>query len=483
MRKRGYSRIALGIVGIVCILALGACEKEKQVPPLPTQQVPQRGVEFITPGPNSFDSADTAVVISKDTEEQTITFLNLDTNRKYTLFVVGSTTFADKYGEVLSFDQVKEGEIGEITFLKNKKRLNSFWISNEAWSYESLERYEINPVRKTITVGTESFQLTDSTTYFSQGKIIEMMDLNAVDTLTIKGIGNHVLSVDVTKGHGYLRLKNEAQFWGGFIEIGSSDIRVIEEDMLLTVPEGTHQVVISHKLGGGEKKVSISRNRETELDIGDLEIETPKQGNVIFSMTPSNAVLYVDGTKVDAASPVLLPYGIHQIIARAEGYSTLTSYIKVASESGGIDVTLEKLESEKTEDQTSGYKIYIDQPEGAEVFLDGNYIGMVPVSTKKTQGVHSVTLRKNGCVTRSYTIHVDSEAKDVTYSFAELEIEEKNADSDKESRGEEKTSDEPEESEEYEGDPWEGSEEDEGDPWEESKEYEGDPWEESEEHE
>ena len=77
-------------------------------------------------------------------------------------------------------------------------------------------------------------------------------------------------------------------------------------------------------------------------------------------------------------------------------------------------------EEEDTIDISSYYKVYIDTPEGVEVYLDGNYIGISPVSFAKKPGTHTITLRKNGYVTRSYTIEIDKEEKDVTYSFADL---------------------------------------------------------------
>ncbi|MDE6517621.1 MAG: PEGA domain-containing protein, partial [Acetatifactor sp.] len=63
---------------------------------------------------------------------------------------------------------------------------------------------------------------------------------------------------------------------------------------------------------------------------------------------------------------------------------------------------------------------FVDAPEVAEVYLDGNYVGIAPTSFPKSEGSHIITLRRSGCETRSYTISVDGEYKDITYSFAEL---------------------------------------------------------------
>lgn len=293
-----------------------------------------------------------------------------------------------------------------------------------------------------MAIGSEIFKLSDCTRYFSGEKPVDEMDLVAADILTIQGIGSSVYSVVVEKGHGYLRLVNDENFVGGWIEIGQSIIQRITQDMLLTVPEGSYQVNISHKGGGGIKNVIINRNDETTLDIGDLEVAEVQYGMVLFSLNPSSAQLYIDGTEVDPSQPITLEYGLHQMIARAEGYSSLTQYIRVGQASAGLDVTLDAVDDGEEEEDTSEeeeekgteeaatsyYKVYVDAPEGVEVYLDGNYVGISPCSFKKAPGSHVITLRKTGYETRSYTVQVDDEDKDISYSFVDLAaVEEKSA--------------------------------------------------------
>ena len=55
-----------------------------------------------------------------------------------------------------------------------------------------------------------------------------------------------------------------------------------------------------------------------------------------------------------------------------------------------------------------------------EAYLNGSYIGITPVDFPKAAGNYVVTLRKTGYQTRSYTLQIDSEKKDVNYSFTEL---------------------------------------------------------------
>lgn len=428
--SRGHKKIITGIMvlaGMVGILtACGQRPAAGGESTAPTVSQEQPGTGFVVAGPNSYDSADTAVLVEKDGKEGTVKLLNLELGRTYTLSVEGTSTLYDKYGEAVSLEQIKPGDIVDVTFLRSKKRLNTLQLSPSAWVNESVSRYEMDLQRKEVTIGENVYKLTGDTIYLSQGMQIEAMDLNPADVLTLKGIGSSILSVNVEQGHGYLRLKNDENFIGGFMEIGQSSIRRIEADMLLTVPEGSYQIQISKNGGGGTKEVTIRRGEETTLDIGDLEVPETQYGTVLFSLTPSKASLYIDGEKADPSGPVTLEYGIHQLIVRASGYQTITTYIKVAQPSGGLDITLDENDADQEnaeqeeKEKLAQYKVFVDAPAGAEVYVDGNYVGIAPMSFTKSSGSHIITLRRSGYETRSYTISVDSEYKDVTYSFAEL---------------------------------------------------------------
>ena len=108
----------------------------------------------------------------------------------------------------------------------------------------------------------EYYTLEESTVVLSQGKPVEFLDIHGQDVLKIKGKDHKIYSITIENGHGYLRLDNVEYFVGGWIEVGKT-IQKIEEDTLLTVPEGIHQVYISHSGMEGTKEVTIARNQET----------------------------------------------------------------------------------------------------------------------------------------------------------------------------------------------------------------------------
>lgn len=515
------------IMGVFVVAFISGCGYDNyKTDTAPVEQEDTINYSILLPG--TYDSKDTAVFLSKNEEEKTLTFFNLEKARNYTLNYDGTTSFYDKYDEALALSQVKEGTIVDVTFLKNSKKLNTLQVSKEAWTNSGVSRVDINEGKRNITIGSDIYKYTDDLVVIQDKKQMEIMDINAVDVLTVNGIGTSIYSVQIEKGHGYLRLLGDEYVIGGWIEVGQSLIQEITEGMLLTVPEGSYDVVISHKKYNAVERVTINRNEETTLDISDIQGEETKKGTVIFTAKPANATVFVDGEEVDISGPVELDYGIHQLMAKAEGYKTSISYLKVAEKFAGISIVLdkadeddseieedesEKNESEKDESEkdeskedkdkvdkdktdkdnsntenstdknktdkdttdknntdknntdknntvsggdntgtgntatgndsvsdntsnnTSGnnssststgdyYKVYIDNPAGVEVYVDGNYVGITPISFKKVSGIHVVTLRKSGYETRSYTISVDSEKKDASYSFVDLESEE-----------------------------------------------------------
>lgn len=442
---------------------------------------PEKKTGFIVPTIGSYDSADTAIVVKKDRTKSTITLQNIDLGKHYTLEYHGLTSISDKYGEAISIDQLKIGQIVEVTFLKNKKTLTSAAISSRAWKFSEVIKYELGEKNKTLTIADQIYKLNDDVIIVSNDGIIDPLDLNSRDILTVYGIDHIIHSITVDKGHGYLRLVNDQDLIGGWIEVGTVIVPVTES-MLLTVPEGKHQVLISNKGISGTKEIEIVRNQETELDISDFKIEQLKTGKIIFTVTPTNSVVYVDSQKVDITKEVTLSYGIHQINVRAKGYDSITQLVKVGQELGNISIELEKTKIEKSktdkdkdkdkdsekdkdkddednedvdenndEDDSESNKnnnnneiftgtdqinngdiidnilgigdfsVLINEPQDVEVYLDGNYLGITPTSFKKKQGIHEITLRKTGHQTRTYSIIVDGEEKDISFAFSPLE--------------------------------------------------------------
>lgn len=441
---------------------------------------------FIPAASGNYDSRDTAIVISKNTADATITFKNMELGRYYTLNYDGATAYYDKYGQALSLDQVRIGEIVSVDFLHRAKRLDSLHLSAEAFVFDRVEQFALEAGSREMILNNEVYRVAQDAVVLTNKGVGEQMDINEADVLRVSGHDHLIESIVVERGHGYLRLANDSFFIGGFLEVDHSKIYQVSEDMLLSVPEGTYEVTISNAGCSGTETITVARDEEYEWDVSEWQGEA-KYGVLVFTVSPSNAKVYIDGRRVDVETEQELTYGIHQMVVVAEGYQTISKYIRVSEEYSNMNISMEwaggdsesennvsdnqaqtlsengvtdvpvssntvsgnsvsgnttsgsaasrnttsgnaasgntsagGTPSDRTPVSASEYKVTIEGPEGVEVFKDGTYIGLAPVSFPKEEGSYIIILRKNGCQTRSYTITVDDSAKDISYSFSAL---------------------------------------------------------------
>jgi len=382
--------------------------------------------EFEASRPGEYDSADTAVVTTVSKVNGTISFYNYELKKYYTLSYDSVSTYADKYGSAITLDQIKEGYIYEITFLKSKKLLVSLKEVKASLVMEDTSGFSVDSAAKVLKYKTESYKLTEGTILLGASSRETIRDLKPEDVLTLVGEDNEVYSITVIKGHGTLKLRGEDDLVGGTLQVGKDLTVHIIKGMEITLPEGEQKISFTKGLTEAEKTVTIDRNEKTVLDVSDIEVEEVKIGKVLFSVTPENAEVYVDGRLIDHSRLQEYTYGLHKLVASASGYETLTRHFKVAESQATLPVSLEKSETkteEKEESKTDGYFIVISAPTGVEVSLDGNYMGMTPISIKKESGSHTITLRKNGYITRTYTVKIENTAENVYYSFESLEKE------------------------------------------------------------
>lgn len=388
------------------------------------------------------DSLDRAVIQKIDEAKQKITFYNTTVAKSYTLSYDNATGIKSRYDEELVAGQLQTGDIVEVSFIKDEKKAKNIWLDSTVTITENVTNFKINRTARTFEMNGEQYAIDASAPVMAEGEILTLMDINEVDTLRIVSSDRTIQSIAISNGHGYVRLVNAERFEGGWVEFGQSIIRKVEKDMLLLLPAGSYDMFISGDGNAGSKSVTVKANEETQVDVSDLVKEeddnSDKIGGIVFTITPSDAVLKIDGTQTDYSGVVNLSYGIHHIEVTRTGYSTLSRYIKVGQEMANISINMEEADDDEDSDtgeSVSGnsaitatdegdYKVYIDAPEGAELYVDGTYIGTIPTSFAKKSGTYTISVRKSGYQTRSYSLEVDDTDKDVRYSFSSLEKEE-----------------------------------------------------------
>lgn len=380
-----------------------------------------------------FLSESRGVLEEVNAQDETITVYRMDEKDEITLIYDNATAVQDKYGSSLTMSQLNPGEIVDLRYNSELRKAGRVNVSSDIWCYDNVEKHEINEGRGTLQVGSETYRISKETKVFSGQEQISLDQILKQDVLSLKGTGYDVASIIVDKGHGYLKLENEEPLVGGFIEVGQAVIQQIREDMLITVPEGSYVVSLSAEGFQETREITIERNKETVLDLGDIDLPQPVNGRVVFSVYPEQASVAVDGITINTAYPILLSFGLHQVTASADGYDTISEYVNVEGETTTVRLTLDEFVantvSGNTVKEDSNHTITIQAPADVEVYQDNLYMGIAPVTYDKTVGEHTITLRKTGYVTRSYTIVIEDDDQDVTYAFPDLDDEATNTSS------------------------------------------------------
>ena len=193
----------------------------------------------------------------------------------------------------------------------------------------------------------------------------------------------------------------------------------MEHEELITLKYGSHKIQITAK--GYENYSGVLKVKEVlkELDIQLEENEDKKDTTVTptdkVSPTPTITETPEKGTVTPAVTPEVtkkptLTPEVNVISPGEEGDDN-----SIPNEAAGDEDT-----SDKGTTSTGSGRIYITAPDGAEVYFDGNYVGLVPLSFRKASGTHTITLSKEGYKTKSYTVNLTEGSEDTTYTFSDM---------------------------------------------------------------
>lgn len=461
--KRVFIIKTIGVL-VFLLVVLSGCAKGQAAP------IPQDSPEEVSK--NSLDdhlsATDTAVYISHDEEKNTVRLLNPGNNRVYELNYDKLTEFYDRFGKVSVIELFDMGAVVDVDISVHSKTITALRLSPDAFIRRNVENYKVNANRGVLSCGEDNYRISVDTPVFKSGKRLKPADISEGDTITVMGMEHDAYSIIITSGDGHVRLSGTEYFTGGWVQIGRDIIKPVTDEMIIDVPEGSYDMTVTYNGRGGVKHIDVERGREITVDISDLKGELIKYGTLVFTILPASAEpkVKINGEEIDYLEPKELEYGVYRIEVEAEGFLPIKENISVGQEMANIQIELTKDDGDGEENSgtkkegsssvppvslnsppteltgrtssssaaassssssvpgsiptTTKGRLYIDSPEGAEVYYDGSYKGVVPTGFSKTPGTHVITLRRDGYRTKTYTVTFDDSTDDETYSFTEL---------------------------------------------------------------
>lgn len=449
-------RLMCFFMTVMCVMMLMACDSGKNnnkiISGSDITPMPQKETETEPPTESGMETI-TAVLVDIDTEKMQIIVKDIYNGNNYVLSYNGGTDVKNFYDEVIVMAQLDEGEIVDVTFDPSKKKSKSVYVNKEAFRTNRVTGFKAISASSAITFGSSSYMYTDTLVVLSGGKILSPLEVMSRDEVTVRGIDNKIYSVSVDKGHGYLTFTGADEFVGGMVEIGRSFLYTVSSDMMIVVPEGEYEVVMSNNGQEAKKTVYIAKDMTVTMDFSDYLPPANKTGTVEFQILPKDVDLFIEGNKTDYSKPVVLEFGTYIINLLSDDYETYTTRIIVDSTYQVEAFDLAKIysnsttntesttaattqttttaptttaptttvptttQSETTAVTTGAVKVTIAEPAGAGVYVDNVYMGTAPLTINKDAGEYVITFKQEGYITKSYIVDVDSSEGEQSLSF------------------------------------------------------------------
>lgn len=452
---------------LAMLLLCGCAAKKKNVPEetVNAEQTNEQAAEEDTTL-TAEDVQMTAVVEEWDTDKLTITLFDIKEKRSHVLNYSGGTDIRDAYDQLITVPQLAYGEIVDAVYDVKSDKLKVMTISKAAWSYRNVGNLVTDKTAYRMYIGKHTYWYDEGLEIFSNNKMIDLIDLHHQDVLTVRGIDSQICSIEVTKGHGYIRLKEYRDFIGGTIEVGKSSLPVVS-DMVLVAREGAQTVYLQCGELTAEEEVTLRRNEEIVLDLSAYKMPAERIGYVRFDIEPFGAELYINGKETDYIEPVKMNYGKHRIQVTMNGYNEFKGVLTIGESTPTISIRLAESESDEAgegtvsskdsndttieeevyeepeeedneeeaeeEDDSEDYElatgttsvdqnhtITIEAPTGATVYFNGEKKGTIPLTFTKEIGNHILVMTKEGYSTKSYSIQVLDDGENAVFRFPDM---------------------------------------------------------------
>ncbi|MCR4891905.1 MAG: PEGA domain-containing protein [Lachnospiraceae bacterium] len=344
-RRRSFLSLLCMLLSF-CLL-FSACSGSNE----PKEEAEKPKVEFKGPlSENDSKAAGRAVLISVNSLESRLHLSDIETADQYQFSYDEKTVFTDAYGAAMVAEELQQGDIVDVVLSVHSRVLTQVTGCQEVFTVPDISDFDINLNKGVFSTGDKNYRISKKTIVFADGEQSRFQDIREGDRLTIKGMGHDIYVIYRGSGEGHVRIHGAESFQGGWVEIGEI-IKPIENEMVLTLPEGTYQLTVSYHKYGGSKQVTVNRGRETQVDVSDLKGDLLKMGKITFSFEPvdANPVVKIDGEQKSAYMPIEIEYGVHTLEISAEGYATLYRYISVGEPMANLDIKLEAKEKKETE--------------------------------------------------------------------------------------------------------------------------------------
>ncbi len=355
----------------------------------------------------------TAVVKDFNIDDKTLGVMDIENKKTYTFVVDGKTKLYDQYGKTIVFAELGVADVLDITFDSASVYITRLSKNKNSFTEKRVTGLEVDTLNKTITNGNKTYMYTDDIVVMDKDEIIDITNINKMDTVTFGGYNDLIYKIDVLKGHGTISFTNIEAVENGVVEIDTDILFRLSVETSSEVSIGQHNLVIKgDNIDTYTNKIFVDQNEEVVIDLSNLP---NKKGLLDVKTNVSEPSIEIDG--VVYTEPILLPYGTYVMTVSAEDYEHNSKSITISEEKQEVEINLKEIKKNA--------RMVLDTiPTGAEVYMDDRLIGLSPIDQKVEVGNHSFIIKLDGYDDKVFNFT----AEEKTYSYTLIMDEEKDGD-------------------------------------------------------
>ncbi|MBQ7636676.1 MAG: hypothetical protein IJS80_05150 [Lachnospiraceae bacterium] len=325
------------------------------------------------------------VVLNVDKAGMKISLYDVVKNEDTEVNYDGSTKFYGHEGSLITAGVLKVGDLMYFTCKeRDRETLEKAEWSKEIWEKSKIDDLMIYPEENRMVIRDQNYRYSDELCILSDGQRCKLNDLfTTADRYTIRGKGTDVYEILVTIGHGTQCLMNFDDYSGGLLKVGERYAFDIVYPANYVVREGTYKVEASNGRLEAGQTIEIGRNR-----------------TVIFDLVP-------DGSrKTPTPTPTPKPVATATLIPTPTGFPKDMIFNRLF---------ISRLQN-KAYDVSTDHSMYVYGPAGGEIFIDGEYLGMIPCDTEKVLGTMEINVKYKG-VSKTFKYNGADHSGDVLLDY------------------------------------------------------------------
>ena len=151
-----------------------------------------------------------------------------------------------EFGNAMTLAQLYAGDVIDITYDNVNNKVSEIHISNEVKCHMAVSDVSVNTSYRRLSLYGKSYEYVPETwsSFRTMRLIVDAEQLSVHDVFNLYEKDGKVASVVVHKRAWLRESAGVDLFMGGYVNIGSENIKTIEKNMMITVTEGSSKVAV-----------------------------------------------------------------------------------------------------------------------------------------------------------------------------------------------------------------------------------------------